>query len=73
MAFAHFMAGPVGRIIRFALGIGLIAFGLSLQNGVGIGLAIFGIVPLVAGIMNWCPSGVLFGLPLRAADVLKRR
>ncbi len=73
MAFAYFMAGSVGRIIRFTLGIGLIVFGLSLQNGIGVGLAIFGVVPLAAGIMNWCPSGMLFGLPLRAADILKRR
>lgn len=70
--FAKFMAGPIGRTIRFGIGIAVIAIGLMLHSVVGTIVAVLGLIPLAAGIFDWCPSALLFGLPLRARDILRR-
>ena len=62
MGFAKFMASPAGRIIRVVAGIILILVGLLLVHGTGgIILAVVGLVPLVAGVADFCIFAPLFG------------
>lgn len=55
MAFAKFMAGPIGRGIRILAGVALIAIGLlSVQGTAGLLLALVGVLPILAGVLNIC-------------------
>jgi hypothetical protein len=64
--FATFMASPAGRIIRIVAGIVLIALGLlAVHNTVGsIVLVLVGLLPLVAGLFDFCVFAPLFGAPM---------
>lgn len=61
MMFARFMATRWGRVPRIFLGVGLIAFGIYLQNPWGIAIALIGVVPLGSGIDNFCLVAPVFG------------
>ena len=53
--FMKFMASPAGRITRIIAGIALIALGLLVVHGVGgIILMVVGLLPLVAGLFDFC-------------------
>ncbi len=70
MEFARFMSSTFGRLLRIVAGIVLIVLGLSLVHGIGgIILAIVGLVPLVAGLFNFCVFAPLFGGPFNAKDI----
>ncbi len=62
--FFRFIASPAGRLIRIVAGLILIAIGLWLVQGIGGWiLIIIGLVPLAAGVFDWCVFAPLFGLP----------
>lgn len=62
MAFARFMSEPVGRVLRIALGIALIAVGIGAVGGVtGVVIAVVGAGPILAGAFNFCLVGPLVG------------
>lgn len=71
MGFAKFMSSPAGRITRILAGLILIAVGLWVVTGAaGVILAIIGLIPLAAGLLDVCLISALFlGTPLRGADV----
>jgi Zn-dependent protease len=70
MGFARFMTSLAGRLIRIVAGIALIVIGLAVVHGTGgIILAIVGLVPLVAGVFNFCVFAPLFGGPFLGKDV----
>jgi len=61
-AFARFMAGSYGRLLRAAFGVTVIGTGLFVIGGTaGLGVAAFGLVPVVAGTVNLCPVAPLWG------------
>ena len=63
-AFFRFVASPTGRVIRIVAGLALILIGLlALEGLAGWILAIVGLVPLAAGVFDWCVFAPLFGLP----------
>lgn len=63
-AFFRFIASPAGRILRVVAGLALILIGwLALEGTGGWILAIVGLVPLAAGLFDWCVFAPLFGLP----------
>ena len=69
MGFARFMASTAGRAIRIIAGIALIAVGLLVVNGTGgIILAVVGLVPLVAGVGDFCVFAPLFGGSFKGAE-----
>jgi hypothetical protein len=69
MGFSKFMASPAGRIIRVVAGIALILVGLLVVHGTGgIVLAVVGLVPLVAGIADFCVFAPLFGGPFKGSE-----
>lgn len=68
--FPAFMASPAGRIVRILAGIALIAWGLiGLTGTMGIVVAVIGLLPLVAGVFDFCVFAPLFGAPLSGARV----
>ena len=68
--FVKFMASPAGRITRVIAGILLIALGLFVIHGVGgIILAAVGLVPLVAGLFDFCVFAPLFGAPMSGPKI----
>ena len=68
--FVKFMSSTAGRITRIVAGIALIALGLLVVHGVGgIILAIVGLLPLVAGLFDFCVFAPLFGAPLSGKQV----
>ncbi len=68
--FVAFMASSTGRIVRVVAGIALIAVGLLvMQDTVGIILAVVGLVPLLAGIFDFCVFAPLFGNPLSGTKI----
>ncbi len=65
MVLINFLASGAGRIVRIVAGIVLIALGLlSVGGTTGLILAIVGLVPLVAGIFDFCLFAPLFGASL---------
>jgi Inner membrane protein YgaP-like, transmembrane domain len=65
-----FLATTAGRITRIIAGIALIALGTLVVNGVGgIILAVVGLVPLVAGLFDFCVFAPLFGAPLAGKQI----
>ena len=70
MGFAQFMSSGLGRGLRIVAGIILIAVGLAVVGGIGgIVLAVVGLVPLLAGVLDVCLFAPLFGAPLKGTDV----
>lgn len=62
--FVRFMASPIGRIVRILAGAGLVAWGLLGLGGItGIVVAVIGLVPLAAGLFDFCVFAPLFGNP----------
>ena len=63
-ALFEFLASMAGRVVRAVAGIALIVVGLLLVKGTGGWiLAIVGLLPLLAGLFDWCLFAPLAGLP----------
>lgn len=72
MGFAKFMAGTTGRLIRIIAGVVLILVGLQVVGGTaGIIIAIIGVLPILAGVLNICLIAPLIGAPFSGKDALK--
>jgi hypothetical protein len=70
MGFARFMSSWTGRIIRIVAGIALVLIGLLAVGGTGgTILAVVGLVPLIAGLFDFCVFAPLFGGPFLAKDI----
>jgi hypothetical protein len=68
--FVKFMASTAGRITRIIAGIVLVALGLLVVHGVGgYILAAVGLVPLVAGLFDFCVFAPLFGAPMSGPKI----
>lgn len=64
MAFALFMASALGRALRIIAGLALIVVGIVLIKDVaGWIVAVVGLVPLSAGLFDFCLFAPLFGAP----------
>ena len=64
MELVRFMQTSVGRAVRVALGVVLIAVGLVLGGG-WLALAVVGSVPIIAGSVGLCLLAPLFRAPIR--------
>lgn len=68
--FCTFMASTTGRIARVVAGIVLVALGLLVLKGTGgIVVAVVGLVPLVAGLFDFCVFAPLFGCPMSGPKI----
>ncbi len=74
MQLIHFLASSTGRWVRIVAGIVLIVVGLLVvQNTGGIVLAVVGLVPLLAGVLDFCVFAPLFGAPFSGKAIRSRR
>lgn len=63
MRFVGFMRGAAGRLLRIVAGLALVLVGLLMVKGTaGIVTGVVGVVPLAAGIFNFCLFGPLLGV-----------
>lgn len=68
--FIKFLASTAGRITRFVAGAALVAWGLlGLTGATGIIVTVIGLVPLVAGLFDFCVFAPLFGAPLSGPKI----
>jgi hypothetical protein len=68
--FVSFMASTAGRIVRIVVGLVLVVWGwFGLGGAVGIIVAVIGLLPLVAGVFDFCIFAPLFGNPLSGAKI----
>ncbi len=68
--FVSFMSSTTGRLVRIVAGIALIAGGLlGLGGTVGVVVAVIGLLPLVAGLLDFCAFAPLFGAPLGGPQI----
>jgi hypothetical protein len=68
--FVKFMSSIAGRITRILAGIILVALGLLVIHGTGGTIvAVIGLVPLIAGIFDFCVFAPLFGAPMSGPKV----
>ena len=51
--------GTLDRVIRIAIGLGIISMAFA---GPQTPFAYFGLVPLLTGIIGWCPPYAMFGI-----------
>lgn len=69
-ALISFLASRNGRILRGIVGIVLIVIGLGvIGDTAGWVVAIIGLVPLAAGLFDFCLLGPLMGKPLKGVDL----
>ena len=62
MPFVSFMKSPTGRALRIALGVLLMIVGINQVGGtLGLLVAAIGVVPIAAGVFNFCLAAPLFG------------
>ena len=69
MPFARFMATTTGRAVRVVAGLALIVIGLAVGGAGGVVLALVGLVPLAAGVLDVCFLAPLFKVPFHGKDV----
>ncbi len=74
MAFAKFMAGPAGRILRIVAGVALILIALLMvaDQTLSIVLIALGVVFILVGVFNVCLIAPIIGAPFYGRDTLKR-
>jgi hypothetical protein len=66
MHFVTFMRSGAGRGARIAAGAVIIIVGLAAVGGAaGVVIAVIGLVPLLAGVFNFCLFAPLFGMDLK--------
>lgn len=65
-----FLASTTGRVVRFVVGIVLIVWGqIGITGTTGFVIALIGLVPMVAGLFDFCVFAPLFGAPLSGPKI----
>ncbi len=68
--FISFLASGTGRLVRAVAGIALVVWGLfGFGGATGLIIAIVGLVPLLAGLFDFCVFAPLFGAPLSGPKI----
>lgn len=65
-AFVGFMASTAGRVARIVAGVVLIVLGLVGNAPV---VAVIGIVPILAGVLDFCLLAPVFGQPFSGPKI----
>ena len=71
MSYAKFMARPLGRGIRIALGLFLLVWGVLNGSLEAMAIAVIGAGLMACGLLNVSPTAFLIGAPLKGNDALK--
>jgi hypothetical protein len=64
-----FMASRTGRWLSILAGAGMVVGGLSSDSPRGAAVALLGLGPLLAGALDLCLLGPLFGHSIRGAEI----
>ena len=73
MALVDFLASSIGRWVRIAVGVVLVAIGLLAVGGTaGAIVAVIGLAPLLAGMFDVCLVAPLFGAALSGRKIRAR-
>jgi len=68
--FVKFMASGTGRIVRIVAGVILVIVGLlALEGTAGTIVALVGLLPIAAGVFDFCAFAPLFGCPLSGSKI----
>jgi uncharacterized membrane protein HdeD (DUF308 family) len=69
--FISFMASRNGRIVRIVAGVVLVILGFFViaNTTTGIIVTLIGLVPLAAGIFDFCVLAPLFGAPFKGSEI----
>jgi len=62
LVILRFLGSTPGRVVRVIAGLALIGFGVA-AGGRSRALAVVGLLPLAAGLFDFCVLGPLFRLP----------
>jgi len=62
MPVLDFLGSQPGRIVRIVAGVAFVAIGV-LAGGAWLALSVVGLLPLAAGVFDFCVLGPLFRLP----------
>ena len=74
MAFAEFMAEPIGRLIRIIGGLAVSAIGVWVITGwLGLTVAAAGLVFVAAGLLNVCVISPFLHAPFNGREVRRRK
>lgn len=65
----RFLASGTGRLTRIVAGLALILWGFFYPSGTNWILIIIGLVPLLAGIFDFCVFAPLFGYPFKGSSL----
>jgi hypothetical protein len=65
-----FLASTTGRVVRILAGIALVVWGwYGLGGATGLVVTVIGLIPLVAGVFDFCVFAPLFGAPLSGPKI----
>jgi len=68
--FSQFLAGNGGRLLRIVAGVALIGVGLLTVGGTaGYVVAAIGLVPIAAGVFDFCLLGPIMGTGFAGSDI----
>ena len=74
MKIFKFMASPAGRVLRVVIGLVLLYIGLVvMKSTTGYILGVIGIVPLLAGVFDFCVFAPLFGMPFMGKAIREHK
>lgn len=65
---AAFLAGPIGRLARIAIGAALVIIGVLTGGAAGIVIGLIGLLPIALGASNRCLISRLIGAPWKGKD-----
>lgn len=71
-SFFRFMNRPIGRLMRFGGGLGLLAVGYASQGAVALLLMAFGLAMAATSAVDLCPASAALGGPIRGRQILNR-
>ena len=69
MKFSKFMASMAGRTLRVLAGLALIIVGLVMKSTAGYIIAVIGVIPLAAGLFDFCLIAKLLKLPFQGKEI----
>ena len=72
-SFFRFVNRPIGRLIRFGGGLGLLALGFAISGGAAsVVLMAFGFAMAGTSAVDLCPASAALGGPIRGRDILNQ-
>ncbi len=71
-SFFRFVNRPIGRLLRFAGGLGVLAFGYSQPGIAGFALLALGTLMASTSLVDLCPASAMLGGPIRGRQILDR-